>query len=132
MIRLQQFSDKAAIGLSALCVIHCLFLPITLILFPSLAGLLSLNSEAFHLWLVFAVIPISLLALYIGYSHHRNFSVFAVASVGLMILAAALLGHEHIGAYGEVVLTVIGSSVIAYGHYRNYLLGRERRCITPL
>ncbi|WP_286234870.1 MerC domain-containing protein [Thalassotalea sediminis] len=126
MIKLQYMSDKAAIGVSLLCVIHCLVLPIAMILIPPLAGLSLLKSESFHLWLVGAVVPVSLLALFFGYQHHRKIQVFVGAFIGLLILlVAAYLGHEILGDLTEVCLTVFGSCVIAFSHYWNYQLRRD-------
>jgi hypothetical protein len=41
---------------------------------------------------------------------------------------AAYLGHELLGEYGEVVLTVLGSSIIVYSHIRNYRLRSQNKC----
>ena len=50
------FLDGAAIGLSALCAIHCLMLPVALTLLPVIATL-PLGDESFHKALLFLVIP---------------------------------------------------------------------------
>ena len=131
-MKLQQFSDKVAIGLSFLCVIHCLFLPVLLILIPPISGLMAIDDEAFHIWLLYAVIPISVIALAMGYLHHRNINVFFVGIIGLGTLTlAALLGHDILGEYGEVILTVIGSLIIAFGHIRNYRLRCKTSPLAP-
>ena len=132
MTKFQQISDKAAVGLSFLCVVHCLFFPILLIVLPPLSGLFALDDEVFHLWLLFAVVPISSIALAMGYVHHRSGRVFLIGALGLMLLIfTAFLGHEFLGKYGEVVLTMMGSSIIAVGHIRNYRLGRQEKCPAP-
>ena len=131
-MKLQQFSDKVAIGLSFLCVIHCLFLPVLLILIPPISGLMAIDDEAFHIWLLYAVIPISVIALAMGYLHHRNINVFFVGIICLGTLTlAALLGHDILGEYGEVILTVIGSLIIAFGHIRNYRLRCKTSTLAP-
>jgi len=132
MTKLQQLFDKSAIGISILCVVHCLFLPLLILVMAPVVGIEFLNSESFHLWLVFAVMPVSLLALYLGYVRHRNLSILFQTMLGLVLLIlAVMLGHELVGEIGEVLLTVVGSSVIAYGHYRNYQLVRTQGCPTP-
>ncbi|MCY7293821.1 MerC domain-containing protein [Alteromonas sp. a30] len=131
MINIQQLSDKAAILLSFLCVLHCLFLPILLIALPTLASLFALNDEMFHQILLFAVIPISLGALYFGFLCHRNQQVVIIGLVGLLILAvSALLGHEMIGDFYEGVFTVLGSCLIIFVHIRNYRLRRQASCLS--
>ena len=131
-MKIQQLSDKTAICLSFLCVVHCLLLPVLLIVLPPISGLLALNDEMFHQWLLFAVVPISLIALYMGYLHHKNKQVFIVGSIGLGILAmAAFLGHDILGEHMEVIVTVMGSSIIAFAHVRNYQLRCQDQCDLP-
>jgi len=48
--------DKMAIGLSMICTLHCLMLPIALVILPSLSASIF-GDEGFHQWLLMAVIP---------------------------------------------------------------------------
>jgi hypothetical protein len=122
-------SDKIAIGLSFMCVLHCIALPLTLVALPSVTSLLALNDERFHLWLVFAVIPISLFAVLLGYLHHKRLNVLLISAVGLsMLVGAAMFGHEVLGEKGEVVLTLFGAVLIAYSHISNFRLRRTKSC----
>jgi len=114
--------DKLSIGLSFLCALHCLALPFAVVLIPSLIAL-PLADEAFHKWMVFIVLPISLFALTMGCKGHKRYRVLLVGGVGLTILAgAAFFGHDLLGHNAEKVLTLIGTSIIAIGHYWNYKL----------
>ena len=63
MKTLQAKTDKLAIGFSLACAIHCLTVPTLLVLLPSLT-VLQLDSEAFHFWMVAAVIPTILLSFF--------------------------------------------------------------------
>lgn len=117
---LNSLSDKAAITLSTLCFIHCLALPLMIVLMPSV-WLVSLNGERFHQLLLFAVLPISLFALWRGYRQHQQGMVLSVVLLGLVLLAAsALLGHDMLGEWGEKLLTVMGAVTVALGHWWNY------------
>ncbi|MCL6417119.1 MerC domain-containing protein [Aestuariirhabdus sp. Z084] len=123
MENIRSLTDKTAIGLSLLCALHCLAFPFAMVLVPSLAGL-SLDGEAFHLWMVIAVIPTSLFALTLGCKHHKRYWVVLTGLVGLLILAmAAIAGAKVLGETGEKSLTLLGATVIALGHYWNF-----RRC----
>ncbi|MEX1221370.1 MAG: MerC domain-containing protein [Idiomarina sp.] len=123
MVNLQKISDKTAIGLSALCLIHCLLLPILLITLPPITGLLILDDETFHQWMLFAVVPVSLIALLIGHRHHRSYRTLLVGFIGLATLAfTAFIDHHTFSPYADVIFTVIGSSIITYAHIRNYQL----------
>lgn len=132
MSYLTHVDDKTAVGLSLLCVVHCTVFPIILILIPSLAGVFAFNNELVHTWLLYALVPISLVAMLMGYLHHRRQGVFLIGILGLIILIlAAFLGPELLGEYGEVVLTVLGSSIIVYSHIRNYQLRIQNKCPEP-
>jgi maltodextrin utilization protein YvdJ len=123
MTKLQMLSDKLAIGFSMVCVVHCLVLPILLILLPPFSGLFALDDEMFHQWMLCEVLPISIAALIMGYLHHRSYKVFLVGSIGLtLIIISTTLGHDVLGKTGEVVVSILGSMSIAYGHFRNYQL----------
>ncbi len=124
----QFFLDKAAIALSALCAFHCLALPILIGVLPSI-GALGLGDEMFHKVLLFAVIPLSIVALWLGCQKHKSYVVVLFGGVGLLLMIfAATLGHDLTGEVGEKALTFIGASLIAFGHWRNYRLCRELRC----
>ncbi len=124
---IQNFSDKLAIGLSALCLVHCLALPVLLILLPSLTAL-SLDNEAFHIWMVVAVVPISIYALFMGYRQHHHYRILAYGAVGLLLLVLALALEERVGEWAEKTLTVLGAVMIALGHYKNFKLCQRSQC----
>ena len=122
MITLQSISDKTAIGLSLLCAVHCLALPLLFSLLPS-AIALQLKNEAFHYWMLFAVLPISIYALTLGCKQHKQTNLLIVGLLGLAImLLAASLPEAILGEVGEKALTLIGAMLVAYGHFRNYRL----------
>ena len=121
MNSLQAITDKAAIGLSFLCLAHCFALPAILVLLPSLAAL-NLENEAFHLWMVGAVLPTSLYALTIGCKQHKRYTLLAYGAAGISFLILALLTEELLGELGETLLTSLGAIVLAFGHYKNYRL----------
>lgn len=118
--------DQAAIGLSLLCLVHCLALPLLLVLLPALAAL-PIADERFHLALLTLVLPTSAAALWLGWRRHRRWRVMAwgLAGVGILVFAAAF-GHDLLGEGGERGLTVIGALLVAASHLRNFRLCRSR------
>ena len=56
------FLDKYAISVSAMCAVHCLSLPLMLVIFPAL-GQTILGQELFHVLLLWLVVPLSLISL---------------------------------------------------------------------
>lgn len=119
-------ADKLSISLSLLCAIHCLAMPLIVVALPALAAL-PLADEAFHLWMVYMVLPISLFALTMGCKKHKRYRLLFVGGIGLSILAiSAFAGHDLLGEFWEKTLTVIGSSIIAVGHIWNYKLCQKQ------
>lgn len=118
-MKIQHLSDRFAMAISFLCLVHCLILPAFVILVPSLA-LSFLSDEMLHKALLIAALPISFIALAFGFKKHGNASVIATIACGLMLLCfAAFAGHDLLGETGEVALTVLGSLLVALGHFRN-------------
>lgn len=122
----QYLIDKTAIGLSLLCAIHCLLIPLLLVITPSLASL-NIHNEAFHVWMVIIVIPTSLYALTMGCKKHQRYTLLGIGAIGLScLLLSVALGEHILGEAGEKTLTLIGAGILAYGHYRNYRLCQQQ------
>lgn len=120
--------DKTAIGFSVACALHCLLLPVTIILLPTFTANILAN-EYFHQMMLWVVLPTSLLALFMGCRKHRNMSVLALGLPGLIILSlAAFIGHDLLGETGEKVASVLGAFLIALGHLKNHRLCRNLCC----
>ena len=120
--------DRSAIGLSFLCVLHCLAVPLTLILMPSLAAL-PIADERVNLLLVLLVLPTSTVALTLGCRQHGLKHILAWGLTGIAILVlAAVLGEGFLGEYGEKILTVVGSVLVAVGHILNCKCCRTAGC----
>lgn len=116
-------ADKSAITLSILCLAHCALPIILYFAIPFFAGLAMLTDEIFHVWLLVLIMPISLVAIGLGYRRHRNATTLALALLGLgMISTATMVGHDLIGHSLEIALTALGSVLVIYGHIRNIKL----------
>jgi len=117
-----------AIGLSLVCVIHCLLTPVAIVMLPAL-GASFLEDERFHYGILFLVLPTSVLALGLGCRRHRRTGVLATGLLGLACLFLILiLGEAAIGETGEQFSTVAGTAIIAFAHVRNYLLCQRENC----
>ena len=124
----QEFSDKTAISLSAICLAHCLLVPSFLVL---LSGYLSISydNELIHYVILFLAIPVSIYALITGVRNHRTYQYLAMGLVGLFFLIFAVtLGVQIWGELGEKGLTAIGASLVALSHFKNYRLCRKIDC----
>lgn len=121
MKQIQALTDKAAISLSLLCTIHCLVLPFVTLMLPSLTfGFFG--EESFHIWMLVAVIPTSIIALSMGCRKHKGYQLLLIGGLGLtFLIAGAFVGHD-LGEIWEKAFTVIGAALIAIGHIWNYRL----------
>ena len=121
-------TDKAAIGLSLLCAVHCLVTPIAIVMFPALA-VTFLEGESFHYSLLFLVLPTSLFSLSLGCRKHGQRDILLTGFFGLFLLSLILLvGDETLGELGEKLSTVSGAVVVASAHFRNFKACQEKKC----
>ena len=128
LIDAQKVSDKVSIGISALCLLHCLLFPSFMILLSSFISV-SLNSELIHYMLLFLVVPVSSFALIVGLNNHKNSFIFFIGLSGLAILVSALFIELSIKTIsGEILLTIIGSILITFSHYKNYKFCDHLEC----
>ena len=120
MNQIQPKADVLAVSLSVLCILHCLLVPILVIALPSVTALFF-TDEAFHIWMVIAVIPISLVALFNGFKRHGGAKFLSIGIIGLVLLVgAAFLGHDLLSETGERLITVIGAVLMTITHIYNY------------
>lgn len=109
--------DRLALGLSALCLVHCVA---SIVLVASLAGGGHLlEHPAWHqIGLALAII-FAALGLGSGYRRHGQRAPVLVGGIGLGFMVAALLVPH--GA-PEAILTILGVSIVAIGHVQNIRL----------
>ena len=125
---LSMLLDRASIGLSFICVLHCFATPILLAFAPSLLAL-PVADEKFHAVLIFLILPASIVALTLGCRRHGDMSVFYWGCSGLIVLLGTLLlGHNLLGDSGEKIMTVFGSGLVVVGHVLNFRSCRTSAC----
>lgn len=122
--------DRSAIGLSVVCLVHCLALPVALTMSPALAAYWFAD-ESFHTMLVYVVLPTSIVAIGLGCKRHRTFAVIAWGANGLLALTlAVVLGSALLSEAGEKLLTMVGAVLVVVAHVQNYRLCRRCDCET--
>ncbi|HAC35121.1 MAG TPA: MerC domain-containing protein [Gammaproteobacteria bacterium] len=132
MNNLRGLADKSAIGLSILCAIHCLAMPLAIVLLPAITAL-PMADETFHYWMLIAVLPLSAYALTMGCKKHQRYRLLLVGGMGLVILIfAAFAGHDLLGETWEKNLTILGAVILSLGHVFNFrLCQQQERCDCP-
>lgn len=106
--------DSFAIGLSGLCLVHCLALPLAASLLP-VAGAWA-EAEWVHWLFVGTAAPVSLWTL--GRRPSRGLGILGLALAGLALMVA---GAAEFPAHGaETPLTVAGGLLLALAHGLNW------------
>lgn len=124
--RTTDWLERVAVGASAVCLIHCIGLPLLLAALPALSTIVAVP-ESFHVWILGFAVPASEFALLLGYRTHRAGLPLLVgcAGLGLLALGALLL----LGGAFETPVTVLGSLTLATSHVMNW---RRRHDISGL
>jgi hypothetical protein len=108
--------DRIAMGVSGLCVVHCIATAVLLGFLASAGGLLG-RPIIHEIGLTLAMI-IGAIALGRGYKEHGFMLPVAVGALGLGAMAGALSLPE--GGH-EPVYTIAGVLVVALGHRLNVM-----------
>lgn len=111
--------EGAAVSASLLCLVHCLALPLLLLLLPGVIGMFA-RSDAFHYVALALVVPAALVAFWLGYRRHRARRPAFLGLAGMACLVVALL--PGIGRGAELAITVAGSLLLITGHTMNWQL----------
>ena len=111
--------DRAAIFLSSLCLLHCMVVPVALLLGPLLGGWLQNTETQVHWVLLALALPISAVALQRGFRRHHSRATLALGYTGLLLMLVAVM--HWLGEAWEVALTVAGVSMLLVAHVRNML-----------
>ena len=103
--------------LSALCLVHCLALPLIVVGVPFLAQYAETH---LHYQVLVLIVPLSVFALAIGYRRHRNPRILAGGALGMLLLIiGATVAHTQLGLSADRIFTVAGSLVLATAHFFN-------------
>jgi hypothetical protein len=114
--------------LSFVCVAHCFFVPSFLILTSGILSF-SLDNEFIHKLIVLLAVPVSIYALTTGYKNHNTISFLPLGILGLLtLILAVVLGESTLGEFGEKALTLSGSILVAYAHFKNYQVCKKLEC----
>ena len=108
--------DRLAIGLSGLCLVHCLGTTIVLAVLASAGGVLG--APIVHEIGLSLAMLLGAVSLGKGIVEHGYTMPSAVGGLGLGVMAGALtLPHDGT----EALLTVIGVAILAMGHRLNFI-----------
>jgi len=129
----QNIFTTISLVLSSICVVHCLSIPIILIVLPAVSQFFT---ETIENWLVISIIPLSILGFLPTWFKHKNMQRLTVFCLSLsLILAAQFLFHADHSLYTadfqfsninhflatvkKPLLTFIGALGLAWVTYMN-------------
>ena len=140
----KQFSDKLSICLSLCCILHCIALPVIILMIPRFASL-WINNEKVHVILVLFAVPISLFAMAKSLRIHHNYKCISLAVIGLSFLVIAIfmhninfssesshIGHEEIAHHEEAEhkeATATHHEEAGHGHHKHGGIGETLETI---
>ena len=120
------FVDLSGAGISFLCFLHCLAMPMVVVALPVVGALAE--AEWMHKALVALAIPISGSAVFaeIKSGKATSFSILVVFGIILLFLAAFVAEFHSV----EKQLTAIGALIVAGSHLRRWHAHRKLNLIT--
>ncbi len=113
--------DRLAIWISAICIVHCLTVPIIIAFLPIASFGLG-SEEHFHEIIFWLVFPITTIGLVLGIREHSRFYPMCLGIVGLAILSYIYYQHGDIAFAIDFFGSVIASLLLAYAHWTNLQL----------
>ena len=124
----RSLADAIGIAGSAFCALHCLIVPLSLVIGP-LANLLHVDDELFHSLLLWIVVPAATLAFAVGCLQHKDRVVMLCGAIGLasLVLSFTVL-HEWAGENGERIAATFSATLLITAHVRNFRLCRSGEC----
>lgn len=105
--------DLAALGLSAMCLIHCLALPVLAAFAPVVSEMFG--GEYVHQILVLLAVPTSVYAL----KPWRKLKPIALLFTTLGLIGLGVGAFVHISERSEMIISVAGAIFVSMGHLIN-------------
>ena len=110
MIKYKLWWDRLGIGMSVVCLVHCMVLPFAIAALPLVAAQ-WLQTGIFHGVMALALMLVAFLAIAPGLRLHGRFSVAAAMAAGLSLLStAAFAGEDFLSNEWQIGLTLAGGA----------------------
>ena len=117
--------DRIAISLSAICIVHCLAVPLVVVVLP--IAVLGFGGEShFHAAMLWLVVPVSIVGLIMGFREHHRSGIAGAGILGLAVIAyASIYGHGQWPFSIEILVSLFGSISLAGAHWANFVVVRK-------
>lgn len=124
-LRARALWDRLGIGVSGLCAVHCLLMPVLLSALPLWPALHAVQAWL-HPAFIVLLVPIAYQAARAARRGRRSTWVPLLLGLGLAAITLAWLGHDLLGRVGETAMTLAGSALLIAGHWQNWQAHRAR------
>lgn len=113
--------DLWGIIISAACVLHCMAIPMIILIFPAVGLELFPREDMTHAVLLAFILGVAGLAFISGYRVHGRWQpvVWLIAGLVLVIFATFFV-HREFGHSWEPVFAIAGSVCLIRAHYLNH------------
>ena len=113
--------DLVGVTVSGLCIMHCILLPVVLLLVPVLGTYTHFLEDYTHRIFLGLVIAAAGLSFVPGYRVHRHIWPSVIALAGISILGAVAMGGAHeLGHDAEPIIAGVGSCLLITAHWVNH------------
>ena len=121
-------ADVVGVVGSALCALHCMIVPLSLVVGP-MGPLALVEDEIFHRVMLWVVVPAAALAFSTGCLQHRDRRVSWMGGIGVVCLTASFtVLHDLLGENGERIVATASAGLLIAAHVRNFRLCRAGAC----
>lgn len=119
-----RLADLLGIALSLTCLVHCLALPLLILLAPALGTWIAVP-EWVHAAILMLALPAAMMAMKGGWQQHGRVAPAALAATGVGLLVAGLAAHEGWMALADPetadrLLTSLGAVALVMAHLLNW------------
>jgi len=118
---LPQKIDKFGATLSAVCLVHCLILPVLLATVPFIALLGFMKNPLFEMMMIIFGIFNASFAVCASWKKHKNIFIFTLFSCGLILFAVNVMAHSLTIPINDYTITC-GAALMGWGHLLNHKL----------
>ena len=112
--RANSLLDRLAIGLSGLCLLHCMAGFVLLSLF-ALSG--DWLDHRVHVVGLALAMPLAAVALWRGFRQHGRLPICVLGMIGLGVMTLSLIVAH--GGVAEIAVSMAGVSMLALAHWQN-------------
>lgn len=112
--------DRLGILFSGLCVIHCLLVPVLLVLVPSFGAFWLAGEDSTHRLIFLGILVTAAVAFLFGYRMHRSLVPMIWMAFGMLfVVLGTFLNKSVMGYWGEYVLVPMGGLILIRAHFLN-------------